>query len=104
MNKAITLALAATLLAAGGTAVAQSPSSTTTTTTTTTTDTNSKPQVVEKDAKGHPTKISINGQVYPVCTATVTDGCVNPRQAGLKTGNAPMNNWPGHPASEKPGQ
>jgi hypothetical protein len=60
--------------------------------------------VVEKDAKGHPTKISIDGQVYPVCTATMTDGCINPRQAGLKMGNAPMNNWPGHPASEKPTQ
>jgi hypothetical protein len=98
MKKTITLALAAALLAAGGTAVAQSSDSSTST------STNSKPQVVEKDAKGHPTKISIDGQVYPVCTATMTDGCVNPRQAGLKMGNAPMNNWPGHPASEKPAQ
>jgi nitrous oxide reductase accessory protein NosL len=90
MKKTVTLALAATLLVAGGTAIAQSSTS--------------KPEVVEKDAKGHATKVSIDGQVYPVCTATVTDGCVNPRQAGLKSGNSPMNNWPGHPASEKPAQ
>ena len=88
MKNTIALALAATLLATGGAALAQSS--------------NSKPQVVEKDAKGHPTKVSIDGQTYAICSATVTDACINPRQAGLKSGNEPMNKWPGHPASEKP--
>lgn len=40
---------------------------------------------------------------YPLCSATVTDGCVNPREAGKNYGNRPLNYWPGRPASEIPG-
>lgn len=41
---------------------------------------------------------------YPICSATVTDGCVNPREAGKNYGNRPLNYWPGRPASEIPGK
>lgn len=41
---------------------------------------------------------------YPVCSATVQDSCVNPREAGKKYGNRPLNYWPGKPASEIPGK
>jgi hypothetical protein len=61
----------------------------------------SKGQVVERDAQHHPTKVLIDGQVYPVCTKGVTDGCINPRQAGLNWGDAPLSDWPGAPASQK---
>jgi hypothetical protein len=39
-------------------------------------------------------------KTYPVCTATLTDSCVNPREAGKRYGNRPMADWPGRPASE----
>lgn len=60
-----------------------------------------KPEIVEKDAKGRPTVVKIDGQDYKVCTADGQDGCINPREAGLKWGNTPLNYWPGKPASEK---
>lgn len=41
---------------------------------------------------------------YPLCSATVTDGCINPREAGKNYGNRPLNYWPGKPASEIPGK
>lgn len=44
------------------------------------------------------------GGEYPVCSKTVTDGCVNPREAGKNYGNRPLNYWPGKPASEIPGK
>lgn len=44
-----------------------------------------------------------NGQ-YPLCSATVQDSCVNPREAGKNYGNRPLNYWPGKPASEIPGK
>ena len=31
----------------------------------------------------------------------ITDGCINPREAGLKFGNRALDYWPGKPASEK---
>jgi hypothetical protein len=40
---------------------------------------------------------------YPVCSTSVTDSCVNPREAGKNYGNRPLNYWPGRPASEIPG-
>src|SRR5690606_22712694 len=39
-------------------------------------------------------------QEYPVCSAEVQDGCVNPREAGKNYGNVPLEYWPGKPASE----
>lgn len=41
---------------------------------------------------------------YPLCSATVTDSCVNPREAGKNYGNVPLKSWPGRPASEIPGK
>ncbi len=59
-----------------------------------------KPEVIEKDAKGRPTKVMIEGKAYVVCTADGQDGCINPREAGLRWGNTPLDHWPGKPASE----
>lgn len=59
-----------------------------------------KPEVVERDAQGHATRVKSDGIVYDVCTAGRTDGCINPRDAGLDEGNRPIDYWPGKPASE----
>lgn len=59
-----------------------------------------KAEVVERDAKGKATKVKVGETVYPVCTPQVTDGCINPRAAGLNFGNVPLDHWPGAPASE----
>jgi hypothetical protein len=84
MKAIVTTALLAGLFVAGATTALADP----------------KGQVVGRDAKGHPTKVIIDGQVYPVCTKTVTDSCINPRQAGLNWGDAPLSSWPGAPASQ----
>lgn len=57
-------------------------------------------EVVEKNAKGHATKVSKDGQTYDVCMGDNQDGCINPRAAGLKWGNHPLGYWPGKPASK----
>ena len=59
-----------------------------------------KAEVVERDAQGRATKISIDGKVYEVCREGKADGCINPRDAGLDFGNVPLDHWPGRPASE----
>lgn len=41
---------------------------------------------------------------YPLCSATVMDSCINPREAGKNYGNRPLGYWPGKPASEMPGK
>jgi hypothetical protein len=85
MHKTVALVLAAALLSGSGAASA-------------------KPMHHKHMAKAmsQPKEVTIDGKAYPVCTATMQDGCINPREAGLKYGNTPLNNWPGHPASEKP--
>ena len=57
-------------------------------------------QIVARDAAGRASKVMVDGQVYVVCSSSVTDSCINPRQAGLDFGNQPLDHWPGHPASE----
>ncbi len=57
-------------------------------------------EIVERDSRGRPTRVRVDGQVYVVCTPVVTDACINPRQAGLNFGNWPLDHWPGQPASE----
>ena len=52
-------------------------------------------------SKAMPTQVSVDGKMVDVCSATKMDSCINPREAGLKYGNNPMGDWPGHPASEK---
>ena len=59
-----------------------------------------KAEVVERDEKGRATKIRVEGQIYEVCRDGKTDGCINPRDAGLDFGNVPLDHWPGRPASE----
>ncbi len=58
------------------------------------------PEVLERDAEGRATKVRLEGQVYDVCTPGRTDGCINPRDAGLDEGNREIDYWPGKPASE----
>lgn len=58
------------------------------------------PDVVQKDARGHAEKVCIGGKVYDVCRKHDSDGCINPRAAGLNWGNRPLKHWPGEPASE----
>lgn len=57
--------------------------------------------VVERDARGRATKVSVEGRVYEVCRPGVEDACINPREAGLNFGNVPLTYWPGRPASER---
>ncbi|MFM2272309.1 MAG: hypothetical protein RL702_1374 [Pseudomonadota bacterium] len=57
-------------------------------------------EIVERDARGRPTRVRVEGVVYVVCSPTVGDACINPRQAGLNFGNWPLDHWPGRPASE----
>ena len=81
----IAFALAAIIAAP---AVAQSGSSDT------------KAEVVERDAKGQATRVSIGGATYDVCSPAKQDDCINPREAGLNFGNVPLDHWPGQPASQ----
>lgn len=58
-----------------------------------------KAEVVERDAKGHATKVKVGETIYAVCTPESQDGCINPREAGLNFGSTPLDHWPGEPAS-----
>lgn len=87
MKMIVTAVIAVGVLSAGTPAIAKS--------------TKVNAQVVERDASGHATKVSVDGQVYAVCTPAVTDSCINPRQAGLNFGHTPLNQWPGQPAGNK---
>ena len=40
---------------------------------------------------------------YPLCSTSVQDECVNPREAGMHFGKVPLAYWPGQPASELKG-
>jgi hypothetical protein len=44
--------------------------------------------------------IGAEPRAYPLCSRTVTDECVNAREAGRDHGNRPLADWPGHLASE----
>lgn len=43
---------------------------------------------------------AVEPRAYPLCSRTVTDECVNPREAGSNRGRVPLDYWPGRPASE----
>lgn len=60
--------------------------------------------VVERDARGRATKVAVDGRTYEVCRQGMSDGCINPREAGLNFGNVPLDRWPGRPASELRGR
>ena len=50
--------------------------------------------IVERDAKGKATKVKIGEDVIPVCMSeAMTDGCINPYEAGLKWGNRPVSTY-----------
>lgn len=36
---------------------------------------------------------------YPICSKTIQDSCIQPREAGKNYGNRPLDYWPGQPAS-----
>jgi hypothetical protein len=57
--------------------------------------------IVERDARGKATKVRINGQEIAVCTSDNSDGCINPREAGLGWGNSTAKTWPGRPISRE---
>ncbi len=61
-----------------------------------------KAEVVSRDDNGRATRISVDGIEVDVCSAEVTDNCINPREAGLDFGAVPLDSWPGHPASAEP--
>ncbi|WP_395394268.1 hypothetical protein WBP07_03325 [Novosphingobium sp. BL-8A] len=42
-----------------------------------------KADVTARDSRGRPTEVSIDGQTYKVCSATVKDSCINPSQIGV---------------------
>ncbi len=58
-------------------------------------------EVVERDAKGRPSKVRVDGQDYTLCTSDNSDGCINPREAGLNWGNYTAKEWPGRPISRE---
>ena len=59
-----------------------------------------KVEVVQRDANGRALTVSIDGQEYKLCSKTVTDSCINPRDAGFDWGGVELDYWPGKPASE----
>lgn len=59
-----------------------------------------KATVVQKGTNGRAQTVMLNGKEYQVCGGTVTDNCINPREAGLNFGNRALDYWPGKPASE----
>jgi hypothetical protein len=56
-------------------------------------------EILERDTKGRATKIRREGQEYKVCTSDDSDGCINPREAGLGWGNNAIDSWPGREVS-----
>ncbi len=61
-----------------------------------------KAEVIARDDNGRATRIAVDGIEVDVCSASVTDNCINPREAGLDFGSVPLDSWPGHPASAEP--
>ncbi len=55
---------------------------------------------VMTSTRGRAQTVMLNGKEYQVCGGTVTDNCINPREAGLNFGNRALDYWPGKPASE----
>jgi hypothetical protein len=57
-------------------------------------------EVVKMGEDGTPDIIKLDGFEVAVCKEGRTDGCINPRDAGLDFGSESINYWPGKPASE----
>lgn len=58
-------------------------------------------KVLDRAPDGRATRVEVAGQDYAVCSATVQDSCINPRQAGLHFGDRPLGYWPGHAAHRR---
>lgn len=51
-----------------------------------------KVEILERNAQGKATKVKIGEYTVDVCmNYEMTDGCINPREAGLNFGNFPAN-------------
>ena len=59
-----------------------------------------KPEVLETNEQGQPTKVKIGDREVYICNEERQDSCINPRDAGLNFGNRELEYWPGKPASE----
>ncbi|MDC0886936.1 hypothetical protein OAS19_04015 [Altererythrobacter sp.] len=60
-----------------------------------------KAEIVERNAQGKATKVKIGDDIIPVCmNYEMTDGCINPREAGLNWGNFPANTFKDKPAKK----
>lgn len=99
---------AAALAFTAAPAVAQNANANETATTATTAAANANTQaprfVAREVAQTTPPSYkSASGDNLPVCSAKQQDGCIN-SWAKNKTGNRPLEYWPGKPASEIPGK
>jgi hypothetical protein len=63
-----------------------------------------KVEVIARDANGKATRVKIGEFEYALCSKTVTDGCINPRDAGFDWGGVELDYWPGKPASQIEGK
>ena len=59
-----------------------------------------KVEIVSVDDEGRPDVVKIDGIETAICRGDRTDGCINPRDAGLDEGGTQINYWPCRPASE----
>lgn len=84
-TKTLTITIAALALPIAGTAFAAVPAST---------------QILARNAHGRVTEVRVDGKDYKVCSGAVQDECINPRQAGLHFGDAPLNHWTGKGAAQ----
>lgn len=55
-----------------------------------------KADVTARDNRGRPTEVSIDGQTYKVCSATIKDACINPSQIGVVRSSPPKGKSGGH--------
>ncbi len=60
------------------------------------TPTPQKADVTARDSRGRPSEVSIDGQTYKVCSATVKDSCINPSQIGVKSSAPPKKGKSAH--------
>jgi hypothetical protein len=63
-----------------------------------------KVEVVSVGPDGKPDVVKVDGYTMKVCKGDVTDGCINPQDAGFDWGGKEIDYWPGKPASEIEGK
>ena len=67
-------------------------------------DAKPKVEVVSVGPDGKPDVVKVDGYTMKVCKGDVTDGCINPQDAGFDWGGKEIDYWPGKPASEIEGK